>query len=203
MRITRTTPPQNVSRSSSAQTSEDHLRICALASGSKGNAIYISNGLTSILVDAGLSGIEIQRRLDQCKISAKDINAIVVSHEHTDHIKGVGVLSRKFNLPVYITQKTKHSAENLLGKIHQTEYFTCGRAFQIHDLIIHPFSTSHDAEDPVGFTISHNGIKMGIATDLGIATRMVKEHLKGSSLVIIEANHDVTMLETGPDPWPV
>ena len=177
--------------------------VCTLASGSKGNAIYVSNGRTSILVDAGLSGIEIQRRLDQREISATDIDAIIVSHEHTDHIKGVGILSRKFNLPVYITQETKRSAETVLGKIKETEYFTCGCAFQIHDLIIHPFSTSHDAQDPAGFTISHNGIKMGIATDLGIATRMVKEHLKGSSLVIIEANHDVTMLENGPYPWPI
>ena len=196
-------PSSKTSPESPAQASGSRLTVCTLASGSKGNAIYVSNGQTSILIDAGLSGIEIQRRLDKHRISANEIDAIVVSHEHTDHIKGVGVLSRKFNLPVYITQKTKQSAETVLGKIEQTEHFTCGRAFQIQDLILHPFSTSHDAEDPAGFTISHNGIKMGIATDLGIATRMVKEHLKGSSLVIIEANHDVTMLETGPYPWPV
>ena len=179
------------------------LVLCPLASGSKGNAIYISDGRTAILIDAGLSGIEIQRRLQHRGLAAADIDAIVVSHEHSDHIKGVGILARKLNIPVYITEKTHRAAASSLGKIKEAEHFACGRAFQINDLIIHPFSTSHDAEDPAGFTVSRNGIKMGIATDLGIATRMVKEHLKGSSLVIIEANHDVTMLETGPYPWPL
>ena len=179
------------------------LQVCALASGSKGNAIYVSDGETRILIDAGLSGIEIRRRLERRKLAAETLDAIVVSHEHIDHIKGVGVLARKFDLPVYMTPQTAAAAAPVMGKVTSTVHFSCGRAFQINELVIHPFSTSHDATDAAGFTISANGAKMGIATDLGIATRMVREHLKGSSLVIVEANHDLTMLEQGPYPWPV
>ena len=180
-----------------------NLAICILASGSRGNAVYISGGSTSILIDAGLSGIEIERRLNSKGLHPEDLDAILVSHEHTDHIQGVGVLSRRFNLPVYISSKTEKAAVSQLGNIRVIKNFKCGSTFMIKDLSIHPFSISHDAEDPSGFTVNQNGTKIGLATDLGIATSMVKEHLKGCSLLILEANHDEDMLLNGPYPWPV
>jgi phosphoribosyl 1,2-cyclic phosphodiesterase len=180
-----------------------NLEICILASGSRGNAVYVSGGSTSILIDAGLSGIEIERRLNSKGLHPENLDAILVSHEHADHIQGVGVLSRRFNLPVFISSKTEKAAVSQLGNVRVIKNFECGSAFVINDLSIHPFSISHDAEDPSGFTVNQNGTKIGIATDLGIATSMVKEHLKGCSLLILEANHDEDMLINGPYPWPI
>lgn len=179
------------------------LSVCVLASGSKGNAIYISDGLTSILVDAGLSGIEIERRLKSKGLCPEDLDAILVSHEHNDHIQGVGILSRRFDLPVYINRKTIEASSSYIGNIQNIVNFDTGLPFAINNLKIHPFSISHDAEDPAGFTICLNNTKIGIATDLGIATAMVKEHLKGCALLILEANHDPDMLQNGPYPWPL
>jgi phosphoribosyl 1,2-cyclic phosphodiesterase len=184
------------------QSSKGGLTICMLASGSKGNATYVSDGTTSILFDAGLSGIEVQRRLSSAGLCIENLDAIIVSHEHDDHIRGVGVLSRRFDLPVYVSSKTRKAAK-LLGKISKIEHFKCGSGFCINGLNIHPFSISHDAKDPAGFTVKLNGSKVGIATDLGVATSMVKEHLKGCSVLILEANHDPTMLAQGPYPWPL
>jgi phosphoribosyl 1,2-cyclic phosphodiesterase len=180
-----------------------NLEICILASGSRGNAVYVSGGSTSILIDAGLSGIEIERRLNSKGLHPQDLDAILVSHEHTDHIQGVGVLSRRFNLPVFMNSKTEKAAASQLGTVRVIKNFECGSPFMINDLSIHPFSISHDAEDPSGFTVNQNGTKIGIATDLGIATSLVKEHLKGCSLLILEANHDEVMLINGPYPWPI
>jgi len=178
-----------------------NLAVCILASGSKGNATFVTIGSTSILVDAGLTGIEIERRLKSRGLCPEDLDAILVTHEHTDHIQGVGVLSRRYNLPIYINRKTQRAAASQLGNVHDFRNFECGSTFMIKDLAVHPFSISHDAEDPAGFTVYQNGTKIGIATDLGIATSMVKEHLKGCSLLILEANHDATMLINGPYPW--
>ncbi len=177
--------------------------VCMLASGSKGNAIYISDGSTSMLVDAGLSGIEIQRRMSSRGLTPKNLDAIIVSHEHSDHIRGVGILSRKFGLPIYMSRQTEKAAAALIGNVKDPINFQCGSAFTIKTLSIHPFSLSHDAEDPAGFTIENNAKKIGIATDLGIATSMVKEHLKDCTALILEANHDYDMLINGPYPWPL
>lgn len=186
----------------SAHPSGSHLALCMLASGSKGNAIYFSDSKTAILVDAGLSGREIERRLQSKGLSAKELDAIIVSHEHTDHVQGVGVLSRRYDLPVYMNQKTRDASPGL-GKIKDLRAFECGKTFRINEIDIHPFSISHDAKDPSGFTIGQNGIKVGLATDLGIATGLVKEHLADCRLLILEANHDPKMLEEGPYPWPL
>jgi phosphoribosyl 1,2-cyclic phosphodiesterase len=174
-----------------------------LASGSKGNAIYVSDGQTAILVDAGLSGIQIERRLSAAGLSPHSLKALVVSHEHSDHVRGVGILSRRYKLPVYISRQTAAAAAAQLGRLHRTCHFETGRTFTIDDLKIHPFATAHDAADPSGFTIGCNGRKIGIATDLGIATGMVKHHLRTCSLLILEANHDHVMLAEGPYPWPL
>lgn len=181
---------------------EFYMAVCVLASGSKGNAIYVSDGHSAILVDAGLSGREIERRLSSRGLRVENLSALVLSHEHADHVQGVGVLSRRYRLPVYSTRKTAEAAYRL-GKVAKTVYFECGSTFRIADLEIHPFSLSHDAEDPVGFTIRSNGLKLGIVTDLGVVTSMVREHLKGCHALILEANHDDDMLLNGPYPWPL
>lgn len=179
------------------------MHICTLASGSKGNAIYISNGDAAILIDAGLSGVEIERRLKSRHIPIADIDAIVVSHEHADHIQGVGVLSRRHHLPVYVSAPTHDAAATHLGAIRDIRHFSCGTAFSIKTLAIRPFSVSHDASDPAGFTVGANGKKIGIATDLGVATAMVKSHLQDCRCLVLEANHDPHLLEHGPYPWPL
>jgi phosphoribosyl 1,2-cyclic phosphodiesterase len=174
-----------------------------LASGSQGNSIYISDGDTSLLIDAGLSGVEIERRMKARHLDISALSAIIVSHEHTDHIRGVGILARRYHLPVYISSGTHDLAAAQLGALKQIVNFSCGTAFSINDLAVRPFSVSHDAGDPAGFTVSSNGHKIGIATDLGIATAMVRHHLKKCACLILEANHDVPMLEQGPYPWSV
>jgi len=179
------------------------LTISLLASGSRGNAIYISDGRTAVLVDAGLSGVEIERRLKHRQLNACDLDAIVVSHEHADHIKGVGVLARRLDLPVYLSAPTRKAAESFLGRVPEIRSFCCGRPFTINGLAFSPFSTSHDADDPAGFTITHAGIKIGIATDLGQATAVVRTYLKHCRLLVLEANHDPEMLLNGPYPWPL
>jgi len=178
-------------------------QVCVLASGSKGNAVYVSNGETAILVDAGLSGSQIEKRLRSRDIYPDSLDAIVVSHEHGDHIQGVGVLSRRFGLPVHITAPTMAVAASRLGPLHKVSKFTRGASFSIGTLNIHPFSLSHDAVDPVGFTIQDGNIKMAIATDLGVGTQLVCHHLEGCRLMVLEANHDVRMLQEGPYPWEV
>ena len=145
--------------------SENSLRVCVLASGSKGNAIWIDDNCTQILFDAGLSGIEIQRRCQSKGLDPALLHAIIVSHEHADHIQSVGVLSRRFHLPIYISKKTEMTAGHLLGKVPDIRHFNCGTPFSVNTLDVSPFSIPHDAEDPAGFTINRNRLKIGIATD--------------------------------------
>lgn len=184
-------------------THDSCLTLCVLASGSRGNATYVSDGQTSILIDAGLSGVEIQRRMAANGLNPQNLDAIVVSHEHADHIQGVGVLSRRFGLSVYISEGTRQASQSVLGSLAGIRSFSCGRGFSIGDLAIHPFSISHDAEDPAGFTIGCRGTKLGVATDLGMATGVVTTHLQDCDALIIEANHDAQMLIDGPYPWPL
>ena len=174
--------------------------ICPLASGSKGNSLFVSCRNSSVLIDAGLSGIEIERRLKSVNINPESLTAILITHEHSDHVKGAGILSRRFDIPVYITQKTYQAARNL-GKIEHLHFFECGSPFEIDQILVSPFSVSHDAEDPAGLTLEHKGRKIGIATDLGIVTNLVKEYLKNSNILYLEANHDPKMLINGSYPW--
>ena len=179
------------------------LTLCMLASGSRGNATYLSNGRTSILIDAGLSGKELQRRMAAKGLDPAGLDAVLVSHEHTDHIQGVGVMARRFGLTVHISDGTWQASRKMLGKLSDVRPFTCGHPFSIGDLAVHPFSISHDAADPAGFTIGCNGAKVGVATDLGIVTGVVQNHLQDCDALILEANHDPQMLIDGPYPWPL
>jgi phosphoribosyl 1,2-cyclic phosphodiesterase len=181
--------------------SGSHLSVCVLASGSRGNATYISDGCSAVLIDAGLSGVEIQRRMAANGLDPGSLDAILVSHEHADHIQGVGVLSRRFGLTVCINEGTRQASGRQLGKLKQVHPFTCGHSFPIGGLTVHPFSICHDAQDPVGFTVTGKRTKVGVATDLGIATSVVKTHLKACDILVLEANHDAQMLIDGPYPW--
>jgi len=193
-------PSSNPGRGSEISGNSD-LRVCVLASGSRGNATYISDGKTSILIDAGLSGAELERRFASKGLNLCALDAIVISHEHSDHIQGAGILSRRYGLPVYISRKTELAAGAKMGNLSEIRHFECGAGFCINTLDIRAFSISHDAGDPAGFTVGVNGTKMGISTDMGIATNVVKEHLRGCSLVLLESNHDPAMLMNGPYPW--
>ena len=174
--------------------------LCPLASGSRGNAVFVSTEDTAVLIDAGLSGIEIQRRMTQVGESPDRLEAIIITHEHTDHVKGAGVLSRRFNIPVYVTKET-YKACSGLGKIEDLRFFECGSSFDIGTVSVSPFSISHDACDPSGMTLTHAGKKIGIATDLGVVTNLVRAHLQDANLLYLESNHDPQMLVNGSYPW--
>ena len=180
---------------------DDTLALCTLASGSRGNAIYLAAGRCALLIDAGLSGREIERRLQRQNLDPHDLNAILVTHEHADHIRGVGILARRYGLPVYMTAPTHQAAQDVIGHLPACHYFQPGAAFSLADFHVHPFALSHDAADPVGFTFSRNGSRIGLATDLGVVTGLVEERLKGCDLLLVEANHDTAMLTDGPYPW--
>lgn len=176
------------------------MRVCLLASGSRGNSALIEAGGCRLLVDAGLSGRETERRLKALDLAGEDLHAILVTHEHHDHVGGIGPLARRYDLPVYVDRQT-HAALPKLGKIDRLELFCAGEHFTCNGLTIETFSTTHDAVNPVGFTISSAEGKIGFATDLGMPTRLVAERLKGCRVLVIEANHDEQMLWEGPYPW--
>jgi phosphoribosyl 1,2-cyclic phosphodiesterase len=172
-----------------------------LASGSKGNAVLVCSPKTRVLVDAGLSGTELVRRLEQAGHSARRLDALIVTHEHQDHVRGVGVLSRRFNLPVYCSRGTLENLPMQIGKLAHTQLFQTGHPYRIGDLLIHPFAVSHDAQDPAGMTIENDDCRLGMCTDLGIVTQLVRQRLQGCRGLLLEANHDPELLMNGPYPW--
>jgi phosphoribosyl 1,2-cyclic phosphodiesterase len=172
-----------------------------LASGSKGNAIVVGSTRTRILVDVGLSGKELHRRMHLADIGVADLAAVVVTHEHQDHVRGVGVLSRRYDLPVYLTRGTLENLPQQVGALAHAQIFRDGHSFSIGDLCITPFAISHDALDPVGLIIENGGFRLGICTDLGVATQLVRKKLEGCHGLVLEANHDVDLLLSGPYPW--
>ena len=176
------------------------IKFNSLASGSKGNCYYLETKESKILIDLGLSAKEVEYRLSLVGVDPADITAVLVSHEHNDHIRGVGAFSRRYGTKVYINYPTLKNGLTKTKKINAHE-FDSQENFVINDLTVTPFSISHDAADPVGFTFSAYDKKVGIATDLGIATNLVKTNLTGCDMLIIESNHDHEMLMSGPYPW--
>ena len=176
------------------------MKICLLASGSKGNSILVESGQTCLLIDAGLSARELSRRLASVGVSVDALTALLVTHEHTDHIRGLGPLVRQLNLPVYLHNELAPKLPDV-GNIDCVREFAGGEHFRINDFCIHPFSITHDSVAPVGFTLSNGSGKIGIATDLGVVTRLVTDCLRGCRALIIESNHDETLLRDGPYPW--
>ena len=152
-----------------------------LASGSRGNAILVCSAKTRVLVDAGTTCKDLVGRLARTPVEAKNLDAVLITHEHSDHISAAGTLSRKFNLPVYMTRGTLENLPPNIGQCASVTIFGTGRCFEIGDLLIHPFATSHDAVEPAGFIIEKEGLRLGICTDLGIATNLVKGETEGLS----------------------
>ncbi len=179
------------------------IKLSVLASGSRGNSVYVATERIRLLVDAGLSARGIEERLSSIGTTAKDLDAILVTHEHLDHIRSLGTLSRRYRLPVYVNKATHVRFPDSVGPLLMKEEFVSGREFLLEDLTIHPFAISHDAADPVGFTLANGSVKIGLCTDLGAATQLVYRHLRGCSALILEANHDLEMLKNGPYPWPL
>ncbi|MEW5737254.1 MAG: MBL fold metallo-hydrolase [Thermodesulfobacteriota bacterium] len=177
------------------------LTLCSLGSGSAGNAVYVSDGETSVLIDAGFSGKELQGRMALAGLDPASVRAVVVTHEHQDHLRGVGILCRRLSAAAWFSRETFQASRQAVGKLVDVNLFSPGKQFTVGKLSFAPFSTSHDAADPVGFTVTGGGVKIGIATDLGVATKVVAHHLQGCRAILLEANHDPKMLEEGPYPW--
>jgi phosphoribosyl 1,2-cyclic phosphodiesterase len=178
------------------------VRVCVLGSGSKGNCTFLATEKTRLLIDAGLSCRETYARLAAIGEPADSFHAVVISHEHTDHIGGLRVLAANARLPIYISRPT-HAAVSWDGKTKGFEYFAAGEKFAIGDIEVTPFPIPHDAADPVAFAFETQGIRIGLVTDLGYVPEVVKQRVKGCHCLIFESNHDLEMLKVGPYPWDV
>ena len=179
------------------------MRFSPLYSGSSGNCSVVSDQDTNILIDAGMPGKAVTDALSDVGIDPKKITAIVVTHEHSDHIKGIGVLSRRYDIPVYANEKTWKAMNPLIGSIAMKNIrtFVTGQNFYLGNVDVDPFQTSHDAADPVGYVFSAKGIKLTYMTDTGHVPDNMREKAEGADLLFLEANHDVDMLKNGPYPY--
>jgi len=176
------------------------VRICVLGSGSKGNCTLVATERTRLLVDAGFSKKETLRRLTTAGEPIDRFDALIVSHEHVDHIKGLKSLALALKAPIYITGPTREVIQ-WDPRLRAFETFAPGKKFTIGDFEIAPFSIPHDAVDPVAFTFTAEGVKVGVITDLGHVPQLVKQHALGCHCLVFESNHDLDMLKTGPYPW--
>ena len=174
------------------------MRFASLGSGSRGNATLISQGKTTLLVDCGFSARETEKRMQALKFDAGDLSAIVVTHEHADHINGVRVLARKYNLPVYATAGTAGClSTDLAGLITE---FSSHDVFNIDDIEVNPFPVPHDAREPSQFVFNDGQHRLGILTDLGMITPVIEQALSLCDGLLLEANHDIDMLDNGDYP---
>ena len=181
------------------------MRLLSIASGSSGNCIYIGTENTHILVDAGISGKRVEAGLNENNLTTKDVNGILITHEHSDHISGLGVLARKCHIPIYATKETLAEIRSMpsLGKIEDELYqeIAPDQEFWIQQIRIRPFSISHDAANPVGYRFFHRNCSVAVATDMGKYNDYIVENLKGLDAILLEANHDIRMLEMGSYPY--
>ncbi|MCF6464429.1 MBL fold metallo-hydrolase [Clostridium sp. Cult2] len=179
------------------------IKFCSLSSGSSGNCQYIETDRIKILIDGGLSGKKIEGLLSSIDVCPTTIDSILVTHEHIDHIRGVGVLSRRYNIPIYANEKTWMKMEGVIGEIKKRNIkkIESNKDFQLGDLDVHSFKVFHDAAEPVGYCIYHKNIKISIITDTGWVNDNMKKVIKGSSLYLMESNHDIKMLKEGKYPW--
>jgi phosphoribosyl 1,2-cyclic phosphodiesterase len=176
------------------------LSFTLLGSGSSGNTTLVSDGATHILVDVGLSGRETARRLREHGLEPGQVSAIVVSHEHGDHCRGVGPFAKDLDIPVFMTEGTFNHSEIKLNQ-KKIRWIAPGECFDVYGIEFTSFSVPHDSVDPLGFVIGKDGIKIGIVLDLGYLSNLVLERLKGCDGIVIESNHDIQMLKVGPYPW--
>ncbi len=173
------------------------MQVISLSSGSKGNSYFVKSGKTSILVDAGLSAKQLSLRLLDADSDASEIDAIFITHEHIDHIRGARVFAKKMNIPVFMNQGCYDSARERykLEEINDIHLFETGLVFDYQDITIHPLRVSHDTADPVCFTIDDGKHTLGIVTDLGKMNTLVSTNLRKVEILILESNHDLLMLK--------
>ena len=179
------------------------MRLCSIASGSSGNCIYVGSEQTHVLVDVGISCKRIEQGLKKAELTGQELSAVFITHEHSDHIQGLGVLARKYGIPMYATKGTidgiLHGAKNL-GDFDRGLFreIKVDEDLQLGDLTIHPFRISHDAKEPCGYRFESEGSKAAVATDMGTFNPYIVENLQGLNAILLEANHDVRMLQVGP-----
>ena len=181
------------------------MRFCSIASGSSGNCIYVGSECAHVLVDIGISGKKMEQGLNSLDLTGRDIDGILITHEHSDHIKGLGVIARKYGIPIYATGGTVDAMLRCgsLGKIPEGIFREIreDQAFEIKDLRINPFTIPHDAAQPVGYRLECGESSVGIATDLGKYNDYIIENLQNLDAILLEANHDIRMLQVGKYPY--
>lgn len=179
------------------------LQFSILASGSSGNILYVGTDKQKLLVDVGLSGKQTEALMNQVQASLSDISGILVTHEHSDHIKGLGVVARKYKLPIYANEKTWKAMESHIGTIpmEQKFIFSTGTVQSFGDIEVESFGVSHDAAEPMFYTFHHEGRKLALITDTGYVSDRMKGVIKGANVFVFESNHDVEMLRMGHYPW--
>ncbi|MDO3409688.1 MBL fold metallo-hydrolase [Saccharibacillus sp. CPCC 101409] len=179
------------------------MRFTVLSSGSTGNATVVELGDTSLLVDAGLSAKRLEELFREREVSPEHLSGILITHEHSDHIKGLGAIARKYHLPVYANANTWEAMEKHVGKIEpeQRRILETGAAIDFGSLRAVSFGISHDAAEPVGYTFDDGAHKLSLATDLGYMSDKVKESIIDSDVLVLESNHDIEMLRMGRYPW--
>ncbi len=181
------------------------MRLCSIASGSSGNCIYVGSDATHLLIDVGISGKKAETGLNSLDIAPKDLDGILITHEHADHIAGIGVLARKYGIPIYATSGTIEAIKccSNVGSIDEELFVEvqADKKLTVKDLVINPMRISHDAADPVAYRVSYGSKKVAVCTDLGIFNDYTVECLKGMDALLLEANHDVNMLQVGPYPY--
>jgi phosphoribosyl 1,2-cyclic phosphodiesterase len=178
------------------------MRVAVLGSGSQGNSIVVCSGDTRLLVDAGFSARDLGERLARVGVSPAAVDAIVITHDHGDHTRGAGVFARRHGTPVYLSDATRAACRSLFRGGEELRSYRAGFPFPVGDLLVEPFLTVHDARDPVAVTVkeARSGLKVGVATDLGRPTAQVRHALAGCDVLVLEANHDETLLHQGPYP---
>ena len=175
------------------------LYVCSLNSGSNGNCYYVGNEEEAVLIDAGLSCREIEKRMLRKGLDMQRVKALLISHEHSDHVKGAEVLARKYQLPLYISQRTyQYSGIHL--KEHPVHYLQDRVPIELNSMTIHPFTKQHDAADPYSFNVASKGLHVGVYTDMGSVCNNLSEHFKLCHAVVLESNYDENMLDSGPYP---
>jgi phosphoribosyl 1,2-cyclic phosphodiesterase len=171
------------------------VKLTILGSGSSGNCAYVETDEARVLVDAGFSGRQIRQRLASIGRTPENLTAIFITHEHSDHITGLGGLADKLRIPVYCNRATKEEIERVVGVHAEFRLFTTGGSFEVGDITVETFTIPHDAQDPVGYLLRTPTANLGFATDLGHVTRLVAERIRHAHALVLEANHDVKMLQ--------
>jgi phosphoribosyl 1,2-cyclic phosphodiesterase len=191
--------PGSVSSPAAAASSAVAVRVCVLGSGSSGNSTWVEAGGDAILVDAGLSAQRTRRTLRECGLDERKLRAICVTHEHTDHTCGIARLHALLGIPAYANTGTARAVRNVPSGCWKC--FVTGNPFEVGPFKVLPFLLPHDAYEPVGYRIACGGVSVGIATDLGMATTLVRGKLAGCNLLVIEANHDEELVRQAQRPW--